>query len=90
MMKSAEILLHELDLCLKTTQENALRDKHIPIMGRTHGIHAEPMTMGLKWLLWHDMLKRSKTRLEEAKKQVSVGKLSGAVGNYAQIGRAHV
>jgi len=55
------------------------------MIGRTHGIHAEPMTMGLKWLLWHDMLKRSKSRILEAKKQIAVGKLSGAVGNYAHI-----
>ena len=83
--KSAEIILEELDHCLKVTQENALRDKTIPMIGRTHGIHAEPMTMGLKWLLWHDMLKRSKTRILEAKKQMAVGKLSGAVGNYAHV-----
>ncbi len=85
MTKSAEIILEELDLCLKVTQEKALRDKHIPMIGRTHGIHAEPMTMGLKWLLWHDMLKRSKARILEAKKQIAVGKLSGAVGNYAHV-----
>ncbi len=83
--KSAEIILEELGLCLRVTQENALRDKYISIIGRTHGIHAEPMTMGLKWLLWHDMLKRSYTRIQDAKLQISVGKLSGAVGNYAHV-----
>lgn len=83
--KSAEIILEELEHCLEVTKDNALRDKNLPMIGRTHGIHAEPMTMGLKWLLWHDMLKRSKSRILEAKKQIAVGKLSGAVGNYAHI-----
>lgn len=83
--KSAEIILDELEHCLEVTKDNALRDKNLPMIGRTHGIHAEPMTMGLKWLLWHDMLKRSKSRILEAKKQIAVGKLSGAVGNYAHI-----
>jgi adenylosuccinate lyase len=83
--KSAEIVLEELEHCLEVTKDNALRDKNLPMIGRTHGIHAEPMTMGLKWLLWHDMLKRSKSRILEAKKQIAVGKLSGAVGNYAHI-----
>lgn len=83
--KSADLILAELDECLKTTKANAIRDKAIPMMGRTHGIHAEPMTMGLKWLLWHDMLNRSKKRIEEARQQIAVGKLSGAVGNYAHV-----
>lgn len=85
MTKSAEIILTEIDQCLEVTKENALRDKSIPMMGRTHGIHAEPLTMGLKWLLWHDMLKRSKARILQAKAEMAVGKLSGAVGNYAHI-----
>lgn len=85
MTKSAEIIIEELNQCLEVTKKNALRDKLIPMMGRTHGIHAEPMTMGLKWLLWHDMLKRSKTRIIQAKNQIAVGKLSGAVGNYAHV-----
>ena len=85
MTKSAQIIIEELDQSLEITKKNALRDKLVPMMGRTHGIHAEPMTMGLKWLLWHDMLRRSKQRILEAKEQMAVGKLSGAVGNYAHI-----
>ncbi|MFM8314457.1 MAG: adenylosuccinate lyase, partial [Deltaproteobacteria bacterium] len=85
LVKSADLILEELDQCLTTTRTNALRDKNIPMIGRTHGIHAEPMTMGLKWLLWHDMLKRSKSRIQEARKHIAVGKLSGAVGNYAHV-----
>lgn len=82
---SAEIILEELDRCLSVTKERALKEKNIPIMGRTHGIHAEPMTMGTKWLLWHDALKRARHRLEQAKEEISVGKISGAVGNYAHL-----
>lgn len=83
--KSCELILVELDSCLKVTRERALREKNVPMMGRTHGIHAEPISMGLKWLLWHDLLKRAKKRLEDAKKEISVGKISGAVGTYAHI-----
>lgn len=83
--KSCELILDELNACLKVTRERAQRDKLVPIMGRTHGIHAEPMTMGMKWLLWHDLLKRARKRLEDAKKEISVGKISGVVGTYAQV-----
>ncbi len=85
MSKSCELLLKELDACLEVTKTRALEHKNLLMMGRTHGIHAEPTTMGLKWLLWHDMLKRAKARIESAKIEVSVGKLSGAVGNYANL-----
>lgn len=85
MKESATQVLVELDKVLEITQSRALRDKKIPMMGRTHGIHAEPMTMGTKWLLWHDALKRSRARIASAKVEISVGKISGAVGNYAHL-----
>lgn len=56
-----------------------------PVMGRTHGIHAEPTTFGMKFLLWHADMKRCLTRLEAAAESMRVGKLSGAVGNYGNI-----
>ena len=83
--KSGALILEELQKCLSITKKRALADKNIPMIGRTHGIHAEPTTMGTKWLLFHDMLKRASVRLERAIEEVSVGKLSGAVGNYAHI-----
>ena len=61
----------------------AKKYQHLPCIGRTHGIHAEPMSMGLKFLNWHSELKRDQERLELAKDHVSVGKISGAVGTYA-------
>lgn len=83
MSKSAQMVLKELDAVLEIARARALSEKDIPMIGRTHGIHAEPMTMGTKWLLWYDMLRRNHARIASAKKEISVGKLSGAVGNYA-------
>ncbi|NBX91676.1 MAG: adenylosuccinate lyase [Proteobacteria bacterium] len=83
--KSADLIINNLKECLATTRKRAQSDKKVLMMGRTHGIHAEPMTMGMKWLLWHDSLKRALTRLENARTEVAVGKISGAVGNYAHI-----
>lgn len=83
--KSCDLILEQLDGCLSTTKKNALRDKDLIMIGRTHGIHAEPITLGIKWLLWHDLLKRSRTRLLSARKDIAVGKISGAVGTYAHL-----
>jgi adenylosuccinate lyase len=55
------------------------------MIGRTHGVHAEPITFGLKIALWHEEMKRNLERLQRAAADVSVGKISGAVGTYAQI-----
>ena len=85
MKKSSEMVLAELDNVLAVTKTRALNEKMIPMIGRTHGIHAEPTTMGTKWLLWHDALRRSRARIVAAKEEISVGKVSGAVGNYAHM-----
>lgn len=81
--KSSELIQLSLKECLRVTGKRALTEKHVPMMGRTHGIHAEPITMGLKWLLWHDMLHRSLSRIQLATKELAVGKLSGAVGTHS-------
>lgn len=83
--KSSELIQEELKKCLEVIAKNAKRDKDVPMMGRTHGIHAEPITFGTKWLTWYAMLDRSLTRLKAATKEISVGKISGAVGNYAHV-----
>lgn len=85
MRDSCEILIRlekELHDVLKT---QAQKYRHTICVGRTHGIHAEPMTFGLKFLLWMDETERNIERLELAKKYISVGKLSGAVGTYSNI-----
>lgn len=63
----------------------AVKYQDVPMMGRSHGVHAEPVTMGLKLLLYYEEFKRAKTRLEAAVENISVGKISGAVGTYANI-----
>lgn len=65
--------------------KRALEHKHTPAMGRTHGVHAEPTTFGLKLLIWYDELTRHEERLASAIDNIAVGKLSGAVGNFAHI-----
>ena len=85
MKKSAEIILDDLKRLSEVLLRRAKEHKYTPCIGRTHGIHAEPMTLGLKFILWYDENERNIKRVEEAKKQVSVGKLSGAVGTYSNI-----
>lgn len=63
----------------------AIEHKHTPTIGRTHGIHAEPTTFGLKLAIWYDELRRHKARLLHARGDMAVGKLSGAVGTHAHV-----
>lgn len=80
-----EILAKEIKQFLALLKEKALIYKHVPIMGRTHGMHAEITSFGLKYVLWYDELLRDYQRFEMERKNVEVIKLSGAVGNYANI-----
>ena len=75
--------INSLLLSLKTL---AFTNKHTVQMGRTHGIHAEPITFGLKAALWWDEFERHKTRFAAASEEIRVGKISGAVGTFAHIG----
>lgn len=83
--ESANLLIQDIDRLLEVLKENALKYKHTVIMGRTHGVHAEPMTFGLKFALWYEEFKRNKKRLEDAKEVISYGTISGAVGTYSNI-----
>jgi len=85
MRDSADIILDDLRKFLEVLRRRAVEFKHTPCIGRTHGIHAEPMTFGLKLLLWSAEIERDIDRVEHAKKTVSVCKLSGAVGTYSNI-----
>lgn len=82
---AADIILDDLKKFREVVRRRAAEFKHTPCIGRTHGIHAEPMTLGLKFLLWSAEVDRCIDRLEHAKKTISVGKLSGAVGTYSNI-----
>lgn len=85
MKQAADILLELLKKFHVVLRRRAAEHKYTVMIGRTHGIHAEPMTLGLKFALWMDETERNIRRLEEARETVAVGKLSGAVGTYSNI-----
>ena len=85
MKKSAELIIDDLKKFREVLKRRAAEFKHTVCIGRTHGIHAEPVTFGLKLALWMNEIDRDIERVEHAKKIVSVGKLSGAVGTYSNI-----
>src|SRR6202046_2357518 len=72
-----------------TLKKRALEFKHTPIIGRTHGVHAEPTTFGLKLLLWYSEMQRNLTRFDAAAEDLRVGKLSGAVGTFGHLKPEH-
>jgi len=72
-----------------TLKKRALEFKHTPIIGRTHGVHAEPTTFGLKLLLWYSEVQRNLTRFDAAAEDLRVGKLSGAVGTFGHLKPEH-
>ncbi|MEL1206155.1 lyase family protein, partial [Staphylococcus epidermidis] len=74
-----------IDALLAVIAKQAKRYQDTVMMGRTHGVHAEPTTFGLKLALWYSELKRHKAHFEEAAKGVEAGKISGAVGTFANI-----
>lgn len=82
---ASALLLGDVRDLLLILQEQAFRYKDTPMMGRTHGIHAEPITFGLKLALWFEEMRRNLTRLERAAEEISCGIISGAVGTYAQV-----
>ncbi|AEH49484.1 adenylosuccinate lyase [Parageobacillus thermoglucosidasius] len=80
-----EILLKDLENFIQALKEKALEHKYTVMMGRTHGVHAEPTTFGLKMALWYAEMQRNLERFKQAAETVRVGKISGAVGTYANI-----
>ena len=83
--EACTILLTDLDGLADAVRARAEEHRHTPMIGRTHGVHAEPMTFGLKLALWFDEIRRDHDRVERAREIVSVGKISGAVGTYAHL-----
>ena len=80
-----EILLQDLEAFQEVLKRRALEFKDTPCIGRTHGIHADITSFGLKWALWHEEMKRNIERFQYARQGVEAGKMSGAVGNFANI-----
>jgi len=79
------IIRRDIENFIAILREQALRHKYTVMMGRTHGVHAEPTTFGLKMALWHEEMKRNLERFNHAADGVEYGKISGAVGTYANI-----
>ena len=82
---ASDILIEDLNRLLKVLAKKARSYKDMVCIGRTHGVHAEPTTFGLKLALWFDESRRNLDRLLQAKEAISIGKISGAVGTYAHI-----
>lgn len=80
-----EILLKDIEEYIEMLKKQAIRFKKLPCIGRTHGIHADITSFGLKWVLWLAEMRRNLERFKAAAKGVEVGKISGAVGNFANI-----
>lgn len=85
MVEAGDLILEELDAAIQTLATQAVNYKNTLMMGRTHGVHAEPMTFGLKLALWWDELRRQRARLVNACEDIRVGKISGAVGTHATL-----
>ncbi len=85
MKKSGEILIEDLTQLKKVLKKRAVEHKYTICVGRTHGIHAEATTIGLKFALWYEEIKRNMERLDTAIETISVGKLSGAVGTFEHL-----
>ena len=83
--EASEIILQDLHRLLEVLKKKAFQYKETLMIGRSHGVHAEPITFGLKMALWYDEMKRNLIRMERAKEAVSMGKISGAVGTFAHI-----
>ncbi|MEE8413974.1 MAG: adenylosuccinate lyase [Dehalococcoidales bacterium] len=85
LVEASGILTKDIEELISVLTEQAIRHKYTPMIGRTHGIHAEPTSFGLKMALWVEEMKRNLHRLSEARIIIAVGKISGAVGTYATL-----
>ena len=85
MREACDLILEDLAALAAAIRTRAFEHKRTPMMGRTHGVHAEPMTFGLKLALWYAEVQRDIERVRRAREAVSVGKISGAVGTFAHL-----
>src|SRR4030043_935236 len=82
---ASDIIIKDIRELMDVLKRQAYKYKNTPMMGRSHGVHAEPITFGLKFALWYEDMKRNLERIKKAKDVISVGKLSGAVGTFSNI-----
>ncbi len=85
LIEATELLDQDIKELIAVLAEKAIKYKYTPMIGRTHGIHAEPTSFGLKLALWIEEMHRNRQRLAEAKRAIAAGKISGAVGTYATL-----
>jgi len=85
LIEAAELLGQDIKELITVLAQQAIKYKYTPMIGRTHGVHAEPISFGFKLALWVEEMRRNLQRLGEAKKAIAVGKISGAVGTYATL-----
>ncbi|MDI6814512.1 MAG: adenylosuccinate lyase [Dehalococcoidales bacterium] len=85
LVEAAELLTQDIKNLISVLAKKAIEHKYTTMMGRTHGVHAEPISFGLKLALWTQEMRRNLERLVEAKRAIAVGKISGAVGTYATL-----
>jgi adenylosuccinate lyase len=85
MREACDLILKDLDALSAAVRDRAFEHRRTPMIGRTHGVHAEPMTFGLKLALWFAELARDIERVRRARETIRVGKLSGAVGSFAHL-----
>jgi adenylosuccinate lyase len=85
MREAGAIIVADIKSLLGVLKERAFELKDMPCIGRSHGVHAEPMTFGLKFALWYEEMQRNLSRMKRARDVVSIGKVSGAVGTFSNI-----
>jgi adenylosuccinate lyase len=83
--QASDLLIKDLEELLKVIKKKAFEHKETPQIGRSHGIHAEPITFGLKFVVWYEEMGRNLKRLKAAAESIAYGKISGAVGTFANI-----
>jgi len=88
LVQASNMIIDDLQKFIKTLKKLAIKHKNTVQIGRSHNIHAEPITFGLKVLVWYFEMKRNLARMTAAREEIRVGKISGAVGNYAHISPA--
>lgn len=85
MREASDIIIKDIKDLMEVLKKQAFSFKDMPMIGRSHGIHAEPMTFGLKFALWYEDMRRNLLRMKRARDIISIGKLSGAVGTFSNI-----
>jgi adenylosuccinate lyase len=85
MREASDVILRDLEALAEAIRDRAFEHRMTPMIGRTHGVHAEPMTLGLKLALWYAEVRRDVERVLRARTAIAVGKLSGAVGTFAHL-----